>query len=58
MGLSPGGVRGQGIENQLLISPGRDYWNILLALEKLDCLTGVVDRVPPFVLSDYGRSVY
>lgn len=42
------------IEDQLLISPGRGYWNILLALEKLDCLTGVVDRLPPFVLADYG----
>ncbi len=43
------------IENQLLISPGRDYWTIIQALEKLDCLTGVVDRLPPFVLTDYGR---
>lgn len=43
------------IENELLISPGRDYWTIVQALEKLDCLTGVVDRLPPFVLTDYGR---
>ncbi len=45
------------IENHLLISPGRDYWTIIQALEDLDCLTGVVDRLPPFVLTDYGKPI-
>ncbi|WP_433008740.1 hypothetical protein [Kribbella sp. CA-294648] len=45
------------IENHLLISPGRDYWTIIQALQDLDCLTGVVDRLPPFVLTDYGKPI-
>jgi hypothetical protein len=41
-----------------LVSWGSGLWTLPDILARLEAMSGVIDRIPPFVLRDYGHPVY
>jgi hypothetical protein len=54
--LNPG-LRWQ-LAGNALVSWGDGLWTLPDVLARLEAMNGVIDRIPPFVLRDYGQPVY
>jgi hypothetical protein len=51
------GLRWQ-LAGNTLVSWGAGLWTLPDVLARLEAMNGVIDRIPPFVLRDYGHPVY
>jgi hypothetical protein len=51
------GLRWQ-LAGNALVSWGSGPWTLPDVLARLEAMNGVIDRIPPFVLRDYGHPVY
>ncbi|HEY0689600.1 MAG TPA: hypothetical protein VGD71_11195 [Kribbella sp.] len=51
------GLRWQ-LAGNALVSWGPGLWTLPDMLARLEAMNGVIDRIPPFVLRDYGHPVY
>ncbi|MDX6236850.1 MAG: hypothetical protein QOG10_1665 [Kribbellaceae bacterium] len=51
------GLRWQ-LAGNVLVSWGTGLWTLPDVLARLEAMNGVIDRIPPFVLRDYGQPVY
>jgi hypothetical protein len=51
------GLRWQ-VAGNALVSWGSGLWTLPDVLARLEAMNGVIDRIPPFVLRDYGQPVY